>query len=86
MFGPTVMIMLGEILTRRNNRGMEHLKPLIRAYLKNKREEEKKRKRKHEGKRRGEKNNQKKKKKYGIWSLSGLKTRRQSMQKSEGSH
>ena len=85
MFGPTVMIVLGEILTRRNNRGMEQLKPFIRAYLKNKREEEKKRKRKHEGKRRGEKNNQKKKK-DDIRSLGGLKTRRQSMQKSEGSH
>jgi len=29
MLGPTVTIMLGEILTRRNSRGLKQMKPLI---------------------------------------------------------
>ena len=42
MLGPTIMIMLGKILTRRENRSLKQMKPLRQPYLQKKGKKRKK--------------------------------------------
>ena len=83
--GPTVPIVLGEVLTRRNSKRLKQTKPFRHPYLQKKGKKRKNGEKRERESMSGKKKDKIKNGKDDIWCLDGLKTKRRSMQKLEES-